>query len=162
MKNILVMIVFMLATLAWAAAQQPGSMPDPSSGQATSSSSQAPGASQSQSSMSGADQEPGQSGAQTAPQGPPANAPITEGCLGGSNPNFTITDSAGTTYKLNIPPNADTSKLASHVGESVNVAGNVKDSAKAGSPSIDVQGIGRGMGACPAGSPKSAQPPPKQ
>src|SRR5215472_17221714 len=126
MKNMFVITLFMLATLAWAAAQQPGGMPGRSSGQATSPSSQAPDATQSQPSMPpGADQEPGQSGMQRGPQGRTANPPITEGCLGGSNPNFTITDSAGTTYKLNIPPNADTSKLASHVGESVNVAGNV-------------------------------------
>ncbi len=36
MKKILVITLFMLATLAWAAAQQPGSTPDRSSGQATS------------------------------------------------------------------------------------------------------------------------------
>jgi len=157
MKKMLVITLFMLATLAWAAAQQPGSMPGRSSGQATSPSSQVPDASQSQPSMPpGADQEPGQSGMQAGPQSRAATPPITEGCLSGSNPNFTITDSAGTTYKLNIPPNADTSKLASHIGESVNVAGNVNGS------SIDVQGIGRGTGTCPAGSPKGAQSPPKQ
>jgi hypothetical protein len=89
--------------------------------------------------------------------------PVTEGCLGGSNPNFTITDKAGTTYKLNIPPRADTSKLAQHVGEPVQVAGNVmKDTGKAGNASIDVQGIGRGTGQCGAGGSKGAQSPPKQ
>jgi hypothetical protein len=87
------------------------------------------------------------------------NAPVTEGCLGGSNPNFTITDKAGTTYKLNIPPSADTSKLGAHVGEPVAVAGNV-NTGKAGDPSIDVQGIGRGTGTCPGGS-KGAPPPPQ-
>jgi len=103
MKNMLVITLFMLATLAWAAAQQPGGTPGQSSGQ--------PGS-----------------------QGQAPNVPVTEGCLGGSNPNFTITDKAGTTYKLNIPPSADTSKLAQHVGESVQVAGNVKDTGKAGMP----------------------------
>ena len=125
MKKILVVSVFMLATLAWAAAQQPSNPPDRSGGQ--------PGA-----------------------QGPAA--PVTEGCLGGSDPNFTITDKAGTTFKLNIPANADTSKLGQHVGEPVAVAGNV--SRKGGDPSIDVQGIGRGTGTCPGS--KGAQPPPKQ
>ncbi len=163
MKKMLIVALFMLATLAWAAAQQSGSTLGGNSGQATSPSPQAPDASQSQpSTPGGADQQPGQSGMQAGSQGQVANAPITEGCLGGSNPNFTITNSAGTTYKLNIPPSADTSKLASHVGESVNVAGDVKDTAKAGTPSIDVQGIGRGTGTCPAGSPKGAQSPPKQ
>jgi len=120
----------MLAT-SWSVAQQPGSTPKQSSGQAGS-------------------------------QGQAPNMPVTEGCLGGSNPNFTITDKAGTTYKLNIPPSADTSKLAQHVGESVQVAGNVKDPGKAGSASIDVQGIGRGTGQCPTSGSKGAPPPPKQ
>jgi len=130
MKKILVITLFMLATLAWAAAQQPGNPPDRSGGQ--------PGS-----------------------QGQAANAPVTEGCLGGSDPNFTITDKAGTTYKLNIPPSADTSKLGQHVGESVAVAGNV-NAGKAGNASIDVQGIGRGTGKCPASGSSGPQPPPKQ
>ena len=119
MKKMLIITLFILATLAWAAAQQPGSAPEPSGGQAGS-------------------------------QGQ-ANVPVTEGCLGGSDPNFTITDKAGTTYKLNIPPTAYTSKLPQHVGESVQVARNVKDTGKAANASIDVQGIGRGTGKCPAG-----------
>ena len=126
-KKMLVITLFMLATLAWAAAQQPAKPPD-------------------------------QSGGQPGSQGQAANAPVTEGCLGGSNPNFTLTDKAGTTYKLNIPPTADTSKLGQHVGESVAVAGSV-NAGKGGNASIDVQGIGRGTGTC--GS-KGAQPPPKQ
>lgn len=159
MTKMLVITLFMLATLAWAAAQQSGSTPERSSGQqATSSSSQASDASQSQSPVPGsADQNPGPSG-----RGPTANAPITEGCLGGSDPNYTITDTAGATYKLNIPPNADTSKLAQHVGEPVQVAGNVKETGKAGMGSIDVQGIGRGTGKCPASGSSGAQSPPKQ
>jgi hypothetical protein len=102
---------------------------------------------------------PNRGSGQSSSQDPAANAPVTEGCLGGSDPNFTLTDKAGTTYKLNIPANADTSKLTQHVGESVAVAGNV--SAKAGNASIDVQGIGRGSGQCPASGSKGAQPPPK-
>ena len=128
MKNLFVMALFMLAMLAWAAAQQPAHPPSPGTGQSSS-------------------------------QDPASNAPVTEGCLGGSNANFTLTDKTGTTYKLNIPPNADTSKLAQHVGESVAVAGNVNG--KGGNASIDVQGIGRGTGQCPASGSKGAQPPPK-
>jgi hypothetical protein len=133
MKKLFAVTLFMLATLAWAAAQQPAQQP----GRTPNPNTQQPGAEA---------QEPA--------------APVTEGCLGGSNPNFTITDKAGTTYKLNIPPSADTSKLGAHVGEPVAVAGNV-NTGKAGAPSIDVQGIGRGSGTCPGGS-KGAQPPPKQ
>ena len=147
MKNILVMTLFMLATLAWAAAQQPGSAPERSSAQATSPSSQAPDASQSQ---TPSQPSPSQSQAPTSA--------VTEGCLGGSAPNYTITDKTGITYKLNMPPNADASKLTSHVGESVQVMGDVKDTGKTGNPSIDVQGVGRGTGKCPA----SGQSPPKQ
>jgi len=176
MKKMFVISLFMLATLVWAAAQQSGSTSDQSSQQPTSPSSQAPGASQtqpsttpgagqSQPSTPGASQSqpsnpasPGQAGA----PGASSNAPITEGCLGGSATNYTITDKAGTTYKLNIPPNADASKLASHVGESVQVLGDVKGSGQPGA-SIDVQGIGRGTGKCPgSGSSGAAQPPPKQ
>jgi hypothetical protein len=95
---------------------------------------------------------------QAGPQGMEATPTVTEGCLGGSSPNYTLTDKTGTMYKLNIPPSADASKLAAHVGESVNVAGNVNSG---GSPSIDVRGIGKGTGTCP-GSSKGAQSPPKQ
>jgi hypothetical protein len=155
MKKILVTALFMLATLGWAAAQQPGS------GQATSPS-QMPGAGQSQSSMPGsAGQNTAPGGAQPGSQAPEVNAPITQGCLGGSDPNYTITDTAGTTYKLNIPSTANTSKLAQHVGEPVQVAGNVNNNGKAGNSSIDVQGIGRGTSKCPASGTGGAQAPPK-
>jgi uncharacterized protein YdeI (BOF family) len=127
-RKMLVVSVFMLATLAWVAAQQSGGVP--------------------------------QTGAQAGSQGQAANVPsITEGCLGGSNPNFTITDEAGKTYKLNLPANADASTLTPHVGESVQVMGDVKD---AGTPrAIDVSRIGKGTGTCPSSSPSGAPPPPK-
>ena len=128
MKKMLAITLFLLTTLAWAAAQQPSNPPDRSGGQAPS-------------------------------QDPAVNAPVTEGCLGGSDQNFTLTDKAGTTYKLNISPTADTSKLGQHVGESVAVAGNVNS--RAGNTSIDVQGIGRGTGTCPGTGAKGTQPPPK-
>jgi len=140
MKNILAITLFLLATLAWTVAQQPGS-----SGQATSPSS--PGASQSQPSAPGA-----------ADQSQTPSAPITEGCLGGSNPNYTIKDKTGTMYKLNLPPNADGSRLASHIGESVQVLGDVSNG-RPGNASINVQRIGRGTGNCPGSGATGAQPP---
>jgi len=161
MKRILIAVLFTLATLAWAAAQQPGSMPQGGTGQATSPSSQVPDTDQSPSTAGSASQA-GQSGAQATPPGQAGNAPVTEGCLGGSDGNYTLTDKTGTTYKLNIPAGADTSKLAAHVGESVNVAGNVNDAGAAGSRSIDVHGIGRGTGNCAASGTKSPQTPPKR
>lgn len=145
MKNILVVILFMLASVAWAAAQQPGSAPDPSGGQATSPSSQAPSQSQ-----------PSAPSGQGQAQGQASNAPVTEGCLGGKDPHYTITDKAGTTYKLNIPANADTSKLSSHVGEPVQVMGDVNN--KSGNASINVQGIGKGMGTCPGSGATQSSP----
>jgi hypothetical protein len=155
MKNILVMTLFMLATLAWAAAQQPGSAPERNGGQTTPPSSQAPDATQTQPSTPG-------SADQAGSQAQESNASVTVGCLGGSAPNYTLTDKSGTAYKLNMPANADTSKLASHVGESVQVKGDVKDTDKPGNASIDVQGIGRGTGNCPASGSNDVQPPPKQ
>ena len=155
MKNILKMTLFMLVMLAWAAGQQPGTAAERNSGQTASPSSQAPDATQAQPSKPG-------SADQAGSQGQESQAPVTEGCLGGSAPNYTITDNNGTVYKLNMPPNADTSKLASHVGESVQVQGSVKDAGKPGNASIDVQAIGRGTGSCPASGPRNTQPPPKR
>ena len=145
MKSILVMTLFLLATLAWAAAQQPGSAPEQKRPDATQTQPATPG-----------------SADQGDPRGQTSKAPVTEGCLAGSSPNYTITDNTGTAYKLNMPPNADTSKLASHVGESVQVQGDVKDAGKPGNASIDVQAIGRGTGNCPANGSRNTQPPPKQ
>jgi hypothetical protein len=48
---------------------------------------------------------------------------VVEGCLGGTSPNFTVTTTAGQTYKLVIPQGADASQLTPHVGESVAVMG---------------------------------------
>jgi len=155
MKKLLTITVFMLATLAWAAAQQPGA------GQAGPPGAM-PGASQSQRPMPPSpDQNASPGGTQPGSQDQAGAAPITEGCLGGSAPNFTITDTAGTTYKLNVPPNADTSRLTPHVGESVQVQGNVRDAGK-GTGSIDVQRIGRGTGNCPSGGSTAVPTSPKQ
>ena len=151
MKKILVITLFMLATVAWAAAQQAGGSMGQSGGQATVPGSQAPGASQSQPRTPGSADQGGSAD--------PANAPITEGCLGGSAPNFTITDKAGTTYKLNIPSGASTTALSQHMGESVQVQGEV-NSGK--TPSIDARRIGKGTGTCPGGGSTGAQAPPKQ
>jgi hypothetical protein len=192
MRQVLALVAFMLATMVWTMAQQPGA----SSGQSTSPNSQTSSAGQSQPSQSqpsqsqpsapdsagqgsaqsqgssqnqGSAQSPqsqspaqgqdpaGRGSAQSGAgsQGPPANAPITEGCLGGSNPNFTITDKAGTTYKLNIPAGADTSVLTPHVGESVQVMGQITNGGGASkASSIDVSKIGRGTMNCQASNSK--------
>ena len=158
-KMLVVATVIVMAALVWA--QQSGGVPGQTGSQSTSPSSQIPG--QQQPSMPGtAGQNAPQTGGQ--PGGPAAaNSPVTEGCLGGSSPNFTITDTSGATYKLNIPANADASVLTPHVGESVQVQGDVKQAGN--NSSIDVTRIGRGSGKCPGSSarptPDGTQQPPK-
>ena len=153
MKRTLLLTAFLLATLAWATAQTsstdasrqttPGAQTGASQSQST-----APGASQTAPSTSSPTTSgaAGQTGAQSSPTGA-AHAPVMQGCLGGSKGAFTITDQGGKSYKLNIPATADATPLASHVGESVMVMGNVNSTGS--SPSIDVQQIGRGTGTCP-------------
>jgi len=53
--------------------------------------------------------------------------PTVEGCLQGSNGNYTLTDSAGTTYQLA----GDTSKLTEHVGHEVEIKGSTSPSSSA-------------------------------
>ena len=70
-----------------------------------------------------------------------------EGCLQGSDGNFTLTDSSGTTYQLQ----GDTAKLTEHVGHEVQItgstsggAGDSANSASAGAtsqPSLNVKSI---------------------
>jgi hypothetical protein len=116
--------------------------------------------------------QPGTTPGQAATPGMPASTgDIIEGCLGGSNPNYTVTDKAGTTYQLQIPEGADASSLAKHIGESVQVQGSVDNSgstpgsgaassSSAGAHSIRVSRIGRGTSNCP-GSSSTPKPPSK-
>jgi hypothetical protein len=163
MRKTLAVFVFILATLTWSLAQNTGAAPSAGQ-QPPSASPQAPDAGQTQSSPSapaGAAQTPSQPGAQSQAQGQMPNAPIAEGCLGGSDAAYTLTDKAGTTYKLNFPATANVSVLSTHVGESVKVMGDVHDAGKAGQSSINVSKIGRGQGTCPAGAsakPQTANP----
>ena len=55
-----------------------------------------------------------QSGSTTSGQ-----ATTVQGCLQGSNGNFTLTDNMGMTYQVQ----GDTSKLAEHVGHEVQITG---------------------------------------
>jgi len=156
MRRTLAVSLFVLATMTWVLAQNPSGAAQNS--QQPPSATQTPDASQSQPGTAG------QSATQDAPQpaAPSASGPVTEGCLGGSSPNFTLTDKTGTTYKLNLPPNANASVLTPHLGESIRVMGDVKDAGKAGQASIDVTKAGKGSSTCPAGSASQPQQPPKQ
>ena len=154
MRNKLVLTLVLLASLAWAAAQQQStspSAPAPDTGQQTQSTPQTP-------------DRPAAPSAQATPS---AGEPdVVEGCLGGSAPNFTVTDAGGTSYRLDIPAGADAAVLTKHVGESVQVMGDVNkggsaaaegaNSSKGAAASIAVQKIGRGKGTCPASPDKGA------
>ena len=130
MRKTLAVSIFVLATLTWSLAQNPGATPPSAGQQPPSASPQAPDATQQMPPSGGAAQNPSQPGAQPSaqpqPQSQMPNAPITEGCLGGSETNYTLTDNAGTTYKLNFPATANVSVLSAHVGESVKVLVTVK------------------------------------
>jgi hypothetical protein len=156
MRRTLAVSLFVLATMTWVLAQNPGGAAQNS--QQPPSATQTPDASQSQPSTPGT---AGQGATQDTPQpaAPSASGPVTEGCLGGSSPNFTLTDKTGTTYKLNLPPNANAAVLTPHLGESIRVMGDVKDAGKAGQASIDVTKAGKGSSTCPAGSSNQQQPP---
>src|SRR4051812_9773748 len=109
-KNLLLTSVLLLSA-SWAVAQS--TTPGASSGSQSSSQSM-PSGSSSQATTPGA----GSSGQTTTPgaasgQGAAGvDGHIIEGCLGGTAPNFTVTDKAGTAYKLNIPQGADASQLS--------------------------------------------------
>src|SRR6266496_1108379 len=53
-----------------------------------------------------------------------------EGCLRGSDGNYTLTDKSGTTYHLQ----GDTSKLSAHVGHEVQITGSTTSASSATSP----------------------------
>ena len=191
MKKVLVLTLFLLVSMAWAvaqthdtAAQGQASSPSPTvndSGQQTSPAPGAPG--QSTAPGQATPGMPPSSGrmpgdTQAAPpsdQSPVGNLTVTEGCLGGTAPDFTITDKAGKVYKLNIPAGTDTTVLTKHVGESVQVAGPINGagssasasssgaSSSSGGTSIDAKKIGRGTGTCSgsANSSKTPTPPAK-
>src|SRR5574342_624839 len=97
----LILVLLFAATLAVAQDTQPQSAPP------------TPGQSQ---------QQPADPSTQAMPK-----MDAIEGCLGGTDPNFTVTDKGGTVYRLQIPQAADTSVLSRHVGESVQVEGSKLD-----------------------------------
>jgi len=53
-----------------------------------------------------------------------------EGCLQGSDGNYTLTDKNGTSYQLQ----GDTSKLSAHVGHEVQITGSTTSASSATSP----------------------------
>jgi hypothetical protein len=53
-----------------------------------------------------------------------------QGCLQGSDGNYTLTDKNGTTYQLQ----GDTSKLSAHIGHEVQITGSTTSASTAPSP----------------------------
>ena len=73
-----------------------------------------------------------QSSSQTGQMGPGSNSgqhQKVEGCLSGTDGNFTLTDKAGTTYQLQ----GENSELSKHVGQEVRVMGSESAAASASS-----------------------------
>jgi hypothetical protein len=90
-----------------------------------------------------------------------------QGCLGGSGGSYTVTDSSGTSYQLQLPQGADPSSLKPHIGEEVRVEGSTSGSSgsspSAGNtagarPTINVKNIYRVAATC---SNKNSTPPSK-
>jgi hypothetical protein len=79
-------------------------------------------------------QQPG-TPADQAGQDASAAGSSVEGCLGGSAGNFTVIDKSGTTYQLQLPAGADTSKLNAHLGEEVRVTGTMANAKQPGDTS---------------------------
>jgi hypothetical protein len=105
MPKKLMLAAILLLSAAWLQAQQyPQAGSSPSSSSPTSSS-------QADSSRSGSE-----------------SSQTVEGCLQGSNGNFTLTDNSGMTYQLA----GDTSKLTEHVGHEVQIKGSTSGASGAG------------------------------
>ena len=64
-----------------------------------------------------------------------------EGCLSGSNGNFTITDKNGTSYQLT----GDSAKLSEHVGHEVKVTGTSGSAGTGASGSTESSAGGTGQ-----------------
>jgi uncharacterized protein DUF5818 len=100
MRQMLLLVSVLLLGLSWAVAQDNAS---------SSPSSSSTGSAQSDSSAnSGQTSRTGAGGQMTV-----------EGCLSGSNGNFTLTDKNGMAYQLT----GDTAKLSDHVGHEIKVTG---------------------------------------
>jgi hypothetical protein len=97
MRQVLLCVSVLLLGLTWSMAQSSGSSETSPTGSGST-----------QSTQSGASGQMGHGGHTTV-----------EGCLSGSNGNYTLTDKKGNTYQLT----GDNAKLSEHVGHEVKVTG---------------------------------------
>jgi hypothetical protein len=114
MRQIFLLLSILLLGLSWAVAQD-----------STGSTSSAP-------SSSGQTSRTGAGGQMTV-----------EGCLSGSNGNFTLTDKNGMSYQLT----GDTAKLSEHVGHEIKVTGTSGSAATGASGSTEPSGTAGSAGA---------------
>src|ERR1700740_1083084 len=77
----------------------------------------------------GAQTYPNQSANPSSSQTSSDHQPKVRGCLSGSSGNYTLTDKSGEAYQLT----GDTSKLAEHVGHTVEITGTTAPSSSASS-----------------------------
>ena len=184
MRTTLSLFVILLLS-AFAVAQQPTTSPSatPDQNQAQSPTRPDTGAAQTPATPDAPAQSQAGSAAASQDQSmADAGSDVIEGCLGGHDPNYTVTAKDGTVYQLMVPAGADISALAQHIGESVAVQGSVDKSSDmasksgtqsgavagsenagsaAGSKAIHARRIRRGTGTCPASgtsNPSSASP----
>lgn len=152
MRKMFFVTLILLIAVGWAVAQNPSTPPmseqpgaqSPSTQSPSNPGAQSPTTPSAQPGMPG--QQPGMPGETTQQPGTPADqagqdasaaaaGSTVEGCLGGAAGNFTIIDKSGTTYQLQIPAGADTSKLNSHIGEEVRVTGTMANAKQPGDTS---------------------------
>jgi hypothetical protein len=81
-----------------------------------------------------------------------------EGCLGGSAGKFTIIDKAGTTYDLQLPASADSSKLNSHIGQEVRVSGNMSNAKSSSAGGTDASAASSSSQTATGSSASSSHP----
>lgn len=103
MRQILLVLSLLLLGMTWAAAQDSSQSSPSTAGQSSA------GSGSDSSAMAAGSGRQSAAGAQTT----------VEGCLSGSNGNFTLTDKNGMSYQLT----GDTAKLSEHVGHEVKVTG---------------------------------------
>jgi hypothetical protein len=104
MRQVLLVVSILMLGLTWSFAQTSGSSETTPNGSSS-------GSSQSMGTHSGTSGEMGQSSA--------SGHVTVEGCLNGSNGNYTLTDKRGNTYQLT----GDTAKLSEHVRHEVKITG---------------------------------------
>ncbi len=129
MQRILLLAAILLLSATWMVAQSSSSSSSsPSSSSQTSGTSATPGTT-------------GQSGSSSSQSGMSSTSSTgsetsVQGCLTGSNGNYTLTDNAGTAYQLT----GDNSDLSKHVNEEVSVRGTQSGSASPSTSSSSASG----------------------